>query len=110
MDTLVSIGKVSKELGVSTHTLRSWEKEGLIVAQRTPNGHRRYNASDIKDFYCKPANTGQPHIEVVAEKKAIKKQTEQPAKKLEPTKKSYAEVLNDLDNEMISYLNKVEGK
>lgn len=44
----VSIGQAAKELGVSISTLRRWEAEGKIRAERTPKGHRRY---DIKQLH-----------------------------------------------------------
>ena len=34
-------------LGVSTDTLRRWDKEGKIVSTRTEGGHRRYDLTDI---------------------------------------------------------------
>ena len=34
-------------LGVSTDTLRRWEKEGKITSSRTEGGHRRYDLTDI---------------------------------------------------------------
>ncbi len=34
-------------LGVSTDTLRRWEKEGKIDSTRTKGGHRRYDLTDI---------------------------------------------------------------
>jgi DNA-binding transcriptional MerR regulator len=39
---LISIGKVSKLLGVTPKTIRIWEKCGKINVVYTPNGHRRY--------------------------------------------------------------------
>ncbi|MFZ6026899.1 MAG: IS607 family transposase [Chloroflexota bacterium] len=48
MDMKVSIGQAAKELGVSISTLRRWEAEGKIRAERTPKGHRRY---DIKQLH-----------------------------------------------------------
>ncbi|MEM9923312.1 MAG: IS607 family transposase [Cyanobacteria bacterium P01_D01_bin.50] len=36
----------AKQLGVSLHTLRRWDKKGLIEAIRTDNGQRRYNVDD----------------------------------------------------------------
>lgn len=42
-----SIGKISKELGVSRDTLRRWEAKGKIIAERTPRGHRRYDLAKI---------------------------------------------------------------
>ncbi len=34
-------------LGVSTDTLRRWEKEGKITSSRTEGGHRRYDLTAI---------------------------------------------------------------
>lgn len=48
MDRLVNIGKVSKLLGVTTHTLREWDADGKLRAVRTEGGHRRYRLSDIQ--------------------------------------------------------------
>ncbi len=44
---LVSIGEMTKRLGVSISTLRRWEKEGrLAPANRTLGGHRRYETEN----------------------------------------------------------------
>ncbi|MFN6543887.1 MerR family DNA-binding transcriptional regulator [Mycolicibacterium nivoides] len=43
----LSIGEAASRLGVSTDTLRRWEKAGRITALRTPTGHRRYAPADI---------------------------------------------------------------
>jgi predicted site-specific integrase-resolvase len=32
----VSIGTIAKELGVSRDTLRRWEAQGKLIAERTP--------------------------------------------------------------------------
>jgi DNA-binding transcriptional MerR regulator len=44
-----TIQEVSKRSGVSTHTLRFWEKElvGIIVPERTKGGQRRYTTDDL---------------------------------------------------------------
>jgi len=46
----ISIGKASKLLGVSIHTLRRWEKERKIKSTRTANGHRRYDEGELSGF------------------------------------------------------------
>lgn len=43
-----SIGDVSKAVGVSTPTLRWWEREGLITPHRTGRGHRLYGEADVE--------------------------------------------------------------
>lgn len=43
----ISIGKAAKLLGVSIETLRRWEKIGKLHAERTAQGHRRYDQNAI---------------------------------------------------------------
>ncbi|WII95355.1 IS607 family transposase [Moraxella haemolytica] len=47
MNRLISINEASKQLGVSISTLRRWDESGVLVAERTPKGHRRYDISTI---------------------------------------------------------------
>ena len=48
MSKLLTIGEAAKYLGVSTQTLRRWERQNRIKpAQRTPGGQRRYDLSGI---------------------------------------------------------------
>lgn len=39
------IGEAAKYLGVSIDTLRRWDRHGLLVADRTLGGQRRYRRS-----------------------------------------------------------------
>lgn len=50
MSKYVSIGEAAKSLGVSTQTLRRWDLDGKLVAERTPGGRRRYRVSDVAHF------------------------------------------------------------
>lgn len=47
MNRLISINEASKQLGVSISTLRRWDKSGVLVAEKTPSGHRRYDINKI---------------------------------------------------------------
>lgn len=48
-DTLYSIGEVSALTGLSTHTVRVWERRyGRPQAVRLPSGHRRYDADQVE--------------------------------------------------------------
>lgn len=45
---LVGIGEAAKYLGVTTQTIRNWNKQNLIEAIRTPKGHRRIAIIEIE--------------------------------------------------------------
>ena len=48
MTESLSIGEVSRLLGVCVKTLHRWDKAGQLTPQfRTLGGHRRYNAADV---------------------------------------------------------------
>lgn len=47
MSKLLSIKQAANQLGVCVSTLRRWDETGVLVAQRTPKGHRRYDLSKI---------------------------------------------------------------
>uniref|UniRef100_UPI00402AB160 MerR family transcriptional regulator n=1 Tax=Bacillus sp. DX2.2 TaxID=3073452 RepID=UPI00402AB160 len=57
-----TIGEVAKILGISTHTLRYYEKETIIIPVRDASGDRRYNDSHIKwlQFVIKLKETQMP--------------------------------------------------
>lgn len=35
-------------IGISTKTVRRWDKRGVLTARRHPNGHRYYTDGDIR--------------------------------------------------------------
>ncbi|GJL77871.1 MAG: HTH-type transcriptional repressor CarH [Nitrospinaceae bacterium] len=44
----IAIGELSKLTGISTHTLRIWERRyGSPVSMRLPSGHRRYPKNEV---------------------------------------------------------------
>ncbi|PGM55670.1 MerR family transcriptional regulator [Bacillus sp. AFS053548] len=45
---MYSIGEVAQMLGISTHTLRYYEKEQIILPDRNENGERLYSESHIQ--------------------------------------------------------------
>lgn len=42
MDETLTIGEIATRSGVATSALRFYEERGLVTAERTPAGHRRY--------------------------------------------------------------------
>ena len=47
-----SIGTVARLLGVSVFTLRLYEREGLILAEKSESNQRRYSFNDIERLKC----------------------------------------------------------
>ena len=45
---LIRPGKAASLFGVKTKSLRRWHAAGLLAAQRTAGGHRRYRESDVR--------------------------------------------------------------
>lgn len=49
MDDSLTIQQVAQRTGLSIHTLRYYEHLGLLISvHRLPNGHRRYDESDLR--------------------------------------------------------------
>ncbi|MBD1372317.1 MerR family transcriptional regulator [Hazenella sp. IB182357] len=44
---MYSIGEVGKMLGISTHALRYYDKEGIVVPIRNQNNERMYNEDHL---------------------------------------------------------------
>ncbi|MED1724573.1 MerR family transcriptional regulator [Brevibacillus parabrevis] len=59
---MYTIGEVAQLLGISTHTLRYYEKEQIIIPVRDANGDRRYDDSHLKwlQFVIKLKETQMP--------------------------------------------------
>ncbi|MGI8504710.1 MAG: MerR family transcriptional regulator [Hassallia sp.] len=63
METELTIQQVATLTGLSVHTLRYYERLGLLEAvNRATNGHRRYRAEDITriEFLTRLRTTGMP--------------------------------------------------
>lgn len=44
---LITIKKLAEKCGVTTETIRNWEKEGKIISTRTQGGHRRFESDEL---------------------------------------------------------------
>lgn len=42
--------EVAKLLGVTVKTLQRWDREGILVAYRTPTNRRFYKEEQIKEY------------------------------------------------------------
>ena len=64
---MYSIREVSKKTGLTAHTLRYYEKEGLLSGvERTQGGFRQYTDEDLErlGLICCLKNTGMPLQEI----------------------------------------------
>ncbi|MFG6102923.1 MerR family transcriptional regulator [Leptothoe sp. EHU-05/26/07-4] len=69
MTTELTIRQAAEATGLSIHTLRYYEKVGLLAPiYRASNGHRRYSAEDIAwlEFLVRLRETGMPIKKVIA--------------------------------------------
>jgi DNA-binding transcriptional MerR regulator len=65
--TGLTIQQTAEETRVSVHTLRYYERIGLIShVKRAPNGHRRYSEKDVNEivFLTRLRATGMPISDV----------------------------------------------
>ena len=74
----LSIQQVARQTGLSVHTLRYYERNGLLEpVNRASNGHRRYSAEDVSrvEFLTRLRTTGMP----ICQMQAFAKLFQQPA-------------------------------
>jgi MerR family transcriptional regulator, redox-sensitive transcriptional activator SoxR len=48
MDSVLTIGEVSRRSGVASSALRFYEERGLIASERAGSGHRRYSRAVLR--------------------------------------------------------------
>jgi MerR family redox-sensitive transcriptional activator SoxR len=48
MDELITIGEVARRSGMATSAIRFYERQGLIHAERTPGGQRRFRRDVLR--------------------------------------------------------------
>lgn len=46
-----SVGQLAQASGLSVRVLRHWEDMGLVTADRSPKGHRRYRPAQVTRLY-----------------------------------------------------------
>lgn len=46
-----SVGEFANLVGLSVSTLQRWDREGVLVADRTPTNQRQYTQEHLRDFF-----------------------------------------------------------
>ncbi|QYH36998.1 MerR family transcriptional regulator [Salinibacterium sp. M195] len=61
-ERVLTIGEVAAQTGVTDHTLRYYEKAGILIVPRLSNGQRRYREIDVRavEFIGHLRRTGMP--------------------------------------------------
>ena len=100
-DARLAISEVAEATGLSTHTLRYYERAGLMLTpvDRASSTHRRYSDADVSwvAFLTKLRSTGMP-IAVVAEyAELVRKGDDTTADRLELLQRHRIAVLAQLD-------------
>ncbi len=109
---MYSIQDVSKKTGLSAHTLRYYEKEGLITGvERTPGGFRQYSDEDLEGLglICCLKNTGMS-LQEIARFVELTHQGDHTLKERVELLREHRENVLERVSEMQRYLDKVTWK
>jgi DNA-binding transcriptional MerR regulator len=109
---MYSIQDVSKKTGLSAHTLRYYEKEGLIKGvERSEGGFRQYSEEDLEalGLICCLKNTGMS-LKEIARFVDLTHQGEQTLRERVDMLRAHRERVIGRMNEMRTHLDKVTWK
>ena len=109
---MYSIQDVSKKTGLSAHTLRYYEKEGLISGvERSPGGFRQYTDEDLEalGLICCLKNTGMS-IQEIARFVQLTREGEHTLEERVELLRSHREKVMERIAEMQKHLEKVTWK
>lgn len=112
MDAVLTIQEAASETGLSEHTLRYYERIGLIEGvDRAKNGHRRYTEQDLGwiEFLKCLRNTGMPVAQMLAFSELARSGDHTIDARLELLNAHRSAVLQEIE-ELHQHLAKIEHK
>jgi DNA-binding transcriptional MerR regulator len=112
MQPELTIQQVSEKTGLSCHTIRYYERIGLINdVDRADNGHRRYSDDNIGwiDFLKCLKGTGMPITEIQRFVDLSRQGDYTISSRVEILKTQKDDILNQIDD-LHEYLARIEGK
>lgn len=68
MTTFLSVNEAALELGVSTDTIRRWDKKGLIKARRSEKNHRLFSTDALHNLKRKLEGNESPGLQILKAK------------------------------------------
>lgn len=69
MDVMLTPANAARQLNLSASRLRAITEDGLIRAERTPGGHRRYEPSEVErlqELFARTGTAGVPRLSRIA--------------------------------------------
>ena len=101
-DARLAISEVAEATGLSTHTLRYYERAGLMLdpVDRASSSHRRYSPGDVTwvEFLTKLRSTGMPIATVAEYAELVRRGGGTTADRLELLRRHRLAVLAQLDD------------
>jgi excisionase family DNA binding protein len=70
-DQLLTSSEVAELLQVNPSSIKKWVDDGLLVAFRTPGGHRRIRATDLVTFLVQHSMPISPELQDAAKKRLL---------------------------------------
>jgi DNA-binding transcriptional MerR regulator len=111
--TRLSIAETAERCGLTPHTLRYYERDGLLLRPvgRTSSGHRSYDADDLRwiELITRLRATGMPIREVKAYTELVRAGHGNEAERLELLQAHRARVLAELA-EVTRHLGAIDAK
>ena len=107
-----SIHEVSKKTGLTDHTLRYYEKVGILVdISRTQGGVRQYSDADLEslNLICCLKNTGMP-LQEISRFLELTRKGDRTMKERVELLRAHREIVRDQMKETKKYLDKVTQK
>jgi DNA-binding transcriptional MerR regulator len=99
-DLSLSIAEAAERTGLTAHTLRYYERDGLLLAavDRSTTGHRRYGSADLRwiEMVTRLRATGMPIRDVRRYAAMVRAGDGNEAERLELLRAHRARVLNQL--------------
>jgi DNA-binding transcriptional MerR regulator len=109
---MYTIQEVCEKTGLSAHTLRYYEKEGLLTdIQRSQGGFRQYSDENLErlGLICCLKNTGMPLHEIARFLQLSRQGDSTLEERVQLLKSHRAKIIERMD-EMQQYLNKITWK
>ena len=109
---MYTIQEVCEKTGLSAHTLRYYEKEGLLTdIQRSQGGFRQYSDENLErlGLICCLKNTGMPLQEIARFLQLSRQGDSTLEERVQLLKSHRAKIIERMD-EMQQYLNKITWK